>query len=250
MGYIESHRFNLSQRRGGRGRTCGKDFDNVIKVALLIIGGIDQHVQNDRGPAEMRNFFIRDRIKNSGCRDIATADNCTPNGRHHPCVTPSVTMEQGNDGQISGVQGDAPTDHLAHGVQIGPAVMINHTLWAARRARGIVQRNAFPFVLWHDPLKIRIPIRQQRIIGCVPSCCGEPCGGIWNLDQCGACTAILRDCSLGQFDELRINQRNLGPTMIKNVGHGVYVQACVDRVKDCTTGGNTKMRLGMGGDIW
>ena len=44
LGHVEPHWFNLGQRRGGRGRTCGKDFDNMIKVALLICGGIDQHV--------------------------------------------------------------------------------------------------------------------------------------------------------------------------------------------------------------
>ena len=84
----------------GRGRRRGASRENLncsVKVAALIIGRIDDKVQDNWCTAKMRDTMIRNRIVDCFCCDVAAADDRATHDRHHPRVVPTVTVEQWYD---------------------------------------------------------------------------------------------------------------------------------------------------------
>ena len=246
LGDVKAELFDLVQRGGGRRGTGGEDLDGMFKGAALFFGGVDDHVEYDGGTAKVGYAFLCDGVIDCACRDVAAAHQRAADQRHHPGVVPAVAVKERHDLHEHRVQHHPPGDHGAHGHQIGPAVMIDHAFGTACGAGGVVQRQAFPFILGHVPGEIRIARLQQRLVGLVFAGRRQ---GIGDLNQGGGRALHLRAGGLSQRHELGIDQHDLGTTVIKDIGNGAHVEAGVDGVEHRTAGRHAKMRFGLGRQV-
>jgi hypothetical protein len=73
-----------------------------------------------------------------------------------PRKTPAVAVEHGQCPKIHGVMRHAPGDDVAYGVEVSPAVVINHTLGIAGGAGSVIERDLIPFIGWARPGKIGV----------------------------------------------------------------------------------------------
>ena len=100
-------------------------------------------------------------------------------GRHRPGKAPAVAVEHRQRPEIDRVRRHTPGDDLRHCVQVRAAVVRDHTLRVARRARGIVQGNRTELVLRQGPGEIGIAFLQERFVvhspraACRPACRGS-----------------------------------------------------------------------------
>ena len=249
LGDVEAHRFDLGERRWGGGRAGGEDLDGLIEAAALVGRRVDQHVEHDGGAAEMGHALVGDGVEDGRGGDVAAADQPAADHRHHPGVAPAVAVEQRHDGEIAGPQHHAPADHLAHRVQVGAAVVIDDALGPARGAGGVVERDAFPFVLRHDPVEGGVGGGEHVLVGRVACGGGVAAVGVGHLDQERFGGIHLSDGGLGEGDELGISQDNLRAAVGEDIGDGVGFEPRVDRVEDRAAGGHAEMRLGLGGQV-
>ena len=162
---IEPERFDFGECRRSRGGASGEDFDHVVKAAAFCFARVHQHVEHDGRATEMRDLFIGDGVVDRLGRDVAAADERAADQGHHPRMVPSVAVKQRYDLHESRMQHHAPADHRPHGHQIRAPVMINDTLGSSSRTRCVVEREAFPLILRHDPVKGRIAFLHQCFVG-------------------------------------------------------------------------------------
>ena len=148
----------------------------------------------------------------------------------------------------SWMQCHLPTDRRAHGHQVRAAMVANHALRPPRGARGIVQRKAFPFVLWHLPVISGVSPGQHVLVDRMPPRGGPAVRGVGHLDdvQIGP---RLRLGRFGQRDELAVGQHHPRPTVVKDIGNRVHIQTRVDGVQHSAAGRHAKMRLGLRGQV-
>ena len=81
-----------------------------------------------------------------------------------PGEAPAVAMEHGQGPQVDGMGRQVPLDDVAHGVQIGAPVAIDHALGVARGAGGIVQRDRLPFIPRRVPGMVVIAGLQEGLV--------------------------------------------------------------------------------------
>jgi len=128
-------------------------------------------------------------------------------------------------------------------------MVIDHAFGPPRRARGIVERKAFPFVLRHDPVERRVTGGDEIIVCGVATRCRKPRRGIRDFDQQRGRAIEGCTCRLCQIDELRIDQQHPRFAVVEDVAHRIHIQPRVDGVKHGTAGGHAEMRLCLRGDI-
>ena len=109
-------------------------------------GGVDQHVQHHRGGAEEADPVAADGFEDGGRLHAPQADVGAGQRRHGPREAPAVAVEHGQRPQIDRVRRHAAGQHVAGGVQVGAAMVIEHALGIAGGARGVVQAEVVPFV--------------------------------------------------------------------------------------------------------
>lgn len=220
----------------------------MIKVATLVGACIDHHVQHDGRPAKVADLFIGDGVINRTRRDVAAAHQRATQQGHHPRVVPAVAMKQRDDGHEHRMQGHLPTDRCTHGHQVRAAVVTDHALGPPGGARCVVQRDAFPFVLWHLPVIGGVGSSQHILVDRMPSRGRPAVGGVRHFDdlQIGP---RLRLGRFGQLDELAVGQHHARATVVKDIGHRIHIQPRVDGVQHRTARRHAEMRFGLGGQV-
>jgi len=89
---------------------------------------IGHQAVNDRRPAVMGDAVRADGVEDQLRIDSAQADVGPGVGSHGPHKAPAVAVEHRQRPQIDGVRRHAPTDDVAHRIEIGAAVMIDDAL--------------------------------------------------------------------------------------------------------------------------
>ncbi len=73
-------------------------------------------------------------------------------------------MEHREGPEVDGVPRHPPVHYVAERVQIGSAVMVDDPLGVARRSRRVVECDRVPLVGGTDPLELRIPLFEERLV--------------------------------------------------------------------------------------
>ena len=246
---VKPERLDRRQGCGGGRRACGEDLDGVIKAASVFIIAVDQRVEHDGRAAEVGDALIGDGIVNClGC-DVAATDDCAAQKRHHPCVVPAVAVKQRHDCQVDRPQGELPAYDSSHGHEVCAAVMVDDALRAACCARSIVECEAFPLILRHDPFERGIPASEEGFIFRISPSGGVAMGGIGDFDNLRAFAVHGRNGGLDRGQELCIDQRHFGFAVLEDVANGFDIEPCVDGIENGPCGRNGEMCLTMGRDI-
>ena len=135
-----------------------------LKLAPHLGRRVHQHVEHDRRPAQMGHARLLDQREDHRRVDLAQADMRAADRRHRPGVGPAVAVEHGQGPEIAGPAAQPEHQRIAHGVQEGAAMVVDHALRVAGRARGVVERDRVPLVRRPLPGEGRIALGQQRLV--------------------------------------------------------------------------------------
>ena len=127
--------------------------------------------------------------------------------------------------------------------------MVNDAFRAARCAGGIVQRKAFPFIFGHDPLELWITRRDEIfVVNLLTNACDT---GDWvgHFNDAGR-WPFHEVYSLHEgWQELTVDQDDLGFAVVKDVGNRVDVETGVDGVEDRATCRHPESGFGLGRNV-
>ena len=249
LGYVEAHGFNGGERCGGGRCTGGEDLDGMVKGPALFVFGVDDHVQDNRCAAKMGHALIGNGVIDVFRSDLAAADGRAAKRGHAPDMAPIVAMEERDDGQIARVKRHPPRDRRAHGDQISAAVVIDHAFGPACGAGGIVERNRLPFILGHDPGRIRVALGQERVIGQMAARGVIARLLIRHFDDQWRFAFHRADGGLQHGQELGVGQHDFRLAMVEDIADRAGVETDIDAVEHGTGCGHAKMRLHMGRDV-
>src|SRR3546814_16466892 len=94
--------------------------------------------------------------------------------------SPAVAVEHRQGPEVDRGRAHAPDLHVADGVQIGAAVVVDEALGIARRAGGVEQRQRLPLVLGQAPGEVRVAGREAALV--VGLADGLPAFRAWVVD--------------------------------------------------------------------
>ncbi len=106
----------------------------------------DDEAVHDRCGAIVVDLVFAHRAQNRCRIDPSQAHMRAAQHRHGPGETPAVAVEHRQGPQVARKVRHRPGGRIAHGVQIGAAVVGDHALRVARGARRVAHRDRVPFV--------------------------------------------------------------------------------------------------------
>ena len=220
VGHAKSELLHALDHLGRRRRSAGLDVDDMIEFAPLLGGRGDQHVENGRRPAHMRDAMLDDHRKDQSGIDLAQADVSAAHRHHRPRETPAVAMEHRQGPQIDGLRRHRPGQDVADRLEKRAAMVIDHALRVAGRARCVVERDRAAFVGWRRPGEPRIALGDEVLV----LERSEPLAGprIQVVDDVDDERALpqLRQCRTDLRGKFPIGDEHLGLTMLQDIGDG------------------------------
>ena len=139
------HAFNHG--RGWRG-TCHHASHLLINASAHTFGCVVNEAVNDGCCAVVVHAVLSHGVKDRTCFNTPQAHMRAGQHGHRPGKAPTIAMEHGQGPQISGKVRHGPSGHVAHGIEVGAAVMRDHAFGVARGTAGIAHSNGIPLVLW------------------------------------------------------------------------------------------------------
>ncbi len=180
---VKSERLDLAQCRSrGRG-TGGEYLDDMVELAPVGLIRVHDRIQNNGRAAEMGDLFIRDHVIDALGGHVAQADHRPAQHRHHPGVVPAVAMKERHNRQVARVAGHLPADRGPHGHEVSAPVVADDAFGPPGGAGRVVERDAFPFILGHDPGEIGVAGGKQLFVGLMVARGGKACGVVGHFDD-------------------------------------------------------------------
>ena len=146
VGHVEAHLLHGLDHRRGRRRTARRHLDAMLEAALHALGRVHQHVEHDGRAAQVRHAVLGDRGEDERRVDLAQAHVGAARGGHRPGVGPAAAVEHRQRPQIDRARREPEGERVAERVQVRAAMVVDHALGIARRARGVEERQRIPFV--------------------------------------------------------------------------------------------------------
>jgi hypothetical protein len=194
---------------------------------------IEQGRHHDRRAAEMRDLVSADGVVHRGRAHLAQAHMCAGHDRDRPREAPAVAVEHRQGPEIDASLAHAAGEHVADGEEISAAMVIDHALGVAGRARGVIERDRVPFVVRHRPRKARIARRDEvLVLDRAQPLAGAGEFGIVIVDDqrlhLGKRERLLRE--LGEF---AVGDQHLGVGVFELEGDNGGIEPGVDGVEHC-----------------
>ena len=159
--------------------------------------------------------------------------------RHRPGEAPAIAVEHGERPEIARLEVHARLDQLADGVHVRAAGAVHHAFRAARRARGVVDRDRLLLVLepardgrrraLGEKILVRIA-RRARVVHAHDADTGE----VERLDELG---------------ELGIDEEEARARVAEDIADLVRAEPRIDRHQDAARPGHAVVRLEHRGDV-
>ena len=161
--------------------------------------------------------------------------------RHRPGVGPAVAVEHGQGPEIAGPAAQPEHQRIAHGVQEGAAMVVDHALGVAGGARGVAERDGVPLVGRRLPGEGWIAPGQQGLIVQI----AQPLAGCSRIDDVdhGGTALHLRQRLLDDRRPFGVGQQHLGLAMLEDEGDRGRVEPRVERVEHGPGHRDAVMRL-------
>ena len=230
VGHVEPQPLHALDHRGRR-RGGGHHGRHSADAPAQLLGGVDQHVVHDWGPAIMRDPFGAHQPEDLRRVHLAQAHVRPRVRRDRPREAPPVAVEHRQCPQVDAVPGHAPGQDVPYRVQVRAPVVVDDAFGLARRPRGVVQRDRLPLIRRLGPLKPRRRTRKQRLVVLVPQPVPRPVVlGIVDVDHQGARLAQPQ-CLGYRGGEFPVGDQYPGLGVIKDVSDRRGVQPGVDRVQ-------------------
>ncbi len=117
--------------------------------------------------------------------------------------------------------GHAPRDDGAHRHHIGATVVVDDTLGPSGGAGRVVEREALPLVLRHDPVERGVSLGNKFFIECMAARGGKAGGLVRHFDDRRRCVEFGAG-GFRKVDELRVHQHHFCLTMAEDVIQSNY----------------------------
>jgi hypothetical protein len=126
--------------------------------------------------------------------------------------------------------GHIPFEDIAERIQISTAMVIDHALWIAGRARGVVQRNSIPLVGGQGPGVLGVAGLQERfVVGCADELVGVGGHRVGHADHTQLGEFQRR--AVRQFAVLRVDDQRLRLAMTQHEQQRRHVEPRIQRIE-------------------
>ena len=166
----------------------------------------------------MGDAVFRDQLEDLCRVDLAQADINTGGGRDGPRKTPAVAMEHRQRPEIDRMLAEIAGEDVADRVEVGAAVMRDDALGIAGGARGVAQRNGFPFVGRQPGFDVGIALGDRRLIFDFANAFSAE-GRVVDVDDKGLRTLHQRQRFRDHARKFRIDHNDLGAAMVELEGN-------------------------------
>src|SRR5690606_4943418 len=136
---VKAHALHAFDHGGRRGGACHHGAYRVPDADLEFLGRTEQPGVHDGSGAVVRDPVRANGLENGHGLDLAQAHVHAGAGGHRPGEAPAIAVEHGQGPQIDRVLGHVPFQDVGDGIDGRAAVVVDHALGVARRARGVVQ---------------------------------------------------------------------------------------------------------------
>src|SRR5690606_37905292 len=144
VGHLDAHCLDRADDLGRRRCAGDHGVHRMVDGGLGFRGHVDQRVEHDGRAAHVGDLLVVDQVEDLLRVDPAQAHVHTGHGRGPPGVAPAVAVEHRQGPQVDRVLPHVPGHLVAHGVEEGTAVVIDHTLGVAGGAGGVVEADGVP----------------------------------------------------------------------------------------------------------
>ena len=98
--------------------------------------------------------MLGNRLMNDWPRHHPSTYADSGDGCQRPWKTPPVAMEHRQCPKIARLTGHLPASDIAHRVEVGPSVVVDHAFGITGCARGVVQADGVPFISRQCPVEV------------------------------------------------------------------------------------------------
>ena len=154
-------------------------------------------------------------------------------GGNRPRKTPAVAMKHRQRPQINWVVRKLPIDNIAHRIEIGAAMVIDHAFRVSGGARGVVQGDRVPFVIRQMPFEIAVTLRKKIFIFKFAKGFTTSEGRVININD-QRFYFYQRERLFDHCRKFAIRKQHLRLTVIKHEGDGLSIKPRVQRIEHRT----------------
>ena len=245
MGDVKAHGFHAFNHRR---RWCSARYHGLDACGHALFHRswrVYQQAVHDGGAAVVGHSMVANRVQNGLRIHSAQADVHRCTRCHRPGEAPAIAMEHGQRPQIDGMLGHVPLQHIADGIVVRAAVVVDNALGVARGAAGVVQRNRIPFVAGQLPVKTGIALGHKAfVIGIANLLGGWAVNSVLHLNHMNGVRGLAQLERLGHdAHKFRVNDQGLGFAVVQHEGQCLCIQPGVERVEHRTRHGHAKVRL-------
>jgi len=230
VGHPEAVRLHRLDHRRGRRRAAGRAFDRLREFHLGRVRRVRQQGEHHRRAAHVGDAVLGDAAVDRRRIEPAQADVGPVGGGHRPGEGPAVAVEHGQRPEVDRIPREPHGDHVADGVQIGAAGMVDAALGVAGGARGVEQGNRLQFVFGLAARELGLALGEQRLVVAASQPLAALGQRVVDVDHQDVAAEPLEGGADGGR-ELPVAQQALGAAVVQNEGDGRGVEPDVQRVQ-------------------
>ncbi|MNG90191.1 hypothetical protein D3C79_490790 [compost metagenome] len=166
-----------------------------------------------------------------------------------PRVAPAVAVEHRQGPQVHRAMAHGPGHLVAQGVEVGATVVVDHAFGVASGARGVVERDRLPLVVWPFPGELRVTFGEECFVVQVADRAAFAVFRIVNVDHQRRMFK-QRQGALDHGMELAVGDQYLGFAVLQHERNGFGVQAHVEGVEHGAGHRHTEVCFEHGRDVW
>ncbi|MNQ61278.1 hypothetical protein D3C85_755910 [compost metagenome] len=230
VGHADAHGFHRAYHLGRWRRAGDHGVHRMVDGGLGRFRHVHQGVEHDGRAAQVGDLVLADQGEDLLRVHPAQEHMHAGEGGHGPGVAPAVAVEHRQGPEVDRVVAHGPGHLVAQGVQVGAAMVVDHTLGVAGGAGGVVQGDGLPLVVGPAPGECRVALGQQRFIVQVAHRLAFAVLGVVDVDHQRRLVEHA-DGGVDHLMELAVGDQHLGFAVLQHEGDGLGIQAHVQGVE-------------------
>ncbi|MNQ31925.1 hypothetical protein D3C85_453080 [compost metagenome] len=248
VGDLDAHLLHRTDHLGRRRRAGDHGVDRMVDGGLGGVGHVDQRVEHDGGAAQVADAVLADQGEDLLRIDPAQEHVHAGQRGDGPRVAPAVAVEHRQGPQVDGVVAHRPGHLVAHGVEVGAAVVVDDALGVAGGTGGVVETDGVPLVLRPLPGELGVALGEEGLVVEVADRLALAVFGIVDVDHQRRVVEHA-DGGVDHCMELTVGDQYLGLAVLEHEGDGLGVQAHVEGVEHRADHRHAEVRLEHGRDV-
>jgi len=242
VGDLDAHLLDRTDHLGRRRGAGDHGVDRMVDGGLGGVGHVDQRVEHDGRAAQVADAVLADQGEDLLRVDAAQEHVHAGQRGDGPRVAPAVAVEHRQGPQVHRVVAHRPGHLVAHGVEVGAAVVVDHPFRIAGGAGGVVEADGVPLVLRPLPGELGIALGEEGLVVELADRRAFAVFGVVDVDHQRRVIEHA-DGGVDHVEELAVGDQHLGLAVLQHEGDRLGVQAHVEGIEHRADHRHAEMRL-------